>query len=429
MWLRRKSSITLGGITFSSRPFKKMRQKPWGMVIPNEATALPVVMVQLDAGSPQLQPMVVDGSAQQLQTLASGGHEPVGPLYLIGVVMAPPQSEEGALVVTVSAPVSPTELEMTLVEIWQAKAHVALARQGHLDTTDGFGRWSLVDPGPYFAMVPPSRGVYMVDESGRKWIDTSTKNVDDGRKSWETEDLLSDKGTDGCFETDVETLGVFERTRMQLVGRLRPNVVLTPKGKRESTPYELCPNGFMVMWDALQRLLEEKNVVLDRRVKLLDLGSGLGGVCLMAALLGGCEATGIEIQPEFHEGAQQWHKNVATHDRLLACMLNKQSEERLFCGDMLSVQYRRLYAEADIIFCNNLLFDRADNDSTILNGHLAIKLRDWATNPNVIIVTSAAVCGSQGGLGLQQVKTIQLPDRSVSWSPRGIQLHMTCRSD
>lgn len=183
------------------------------------------------------------------------------------------------------------------------------------------------------------------------------------------------------------------------------------------------------MWDALQRLLEEKNVVLDRRVKLLDLGSGLGGVCLMAALLGGCEATGIEIQPEFHEGAQQWHKNVATHDRLLACMLNKQSEERLFCGDMLSVQYRRLYAEADIIFCNNLLFDRADNDSTILNGHLAIKLRDWATNPNVIIVTSAAVCGSQGGLGLQQVKTIQLPDRSVSWSPRGIQLHMTCRSD
>jgi len=61
-----------------------------------------------------------------------------------------------------------------------------------------------------------------------------------------------------------------------------------------------------VIWEALHEWQVARGVCVVHGVplKFLDLGSGMSGVCWMAALLGGAEATGMELRLESHAAAQ-----------------------------------------------------------------------------------------------------------------------------
>ena len=46
-------------------------------------------------------------------------------------------------------------------------------------------------------------------------------------------------------------------------------------------------------------------------VEFVDIGSGVGGVRLMAALMAGAEATGVGLSFECHNAARKWHLTCA----------------------------------------------------------------------------------------------------------------------
>ncbi len=77
---------------------------------------------------------------------------------------------------------------------------------------------------------------------------------------------------------------------------------------------------------------------------------------MMAMLLTNCgSAWGIENQEELHDAALQWKTKLAESKPLMARHLEHL---HLMCADIadLDDQACELIGQADVIFCNNLLF-------------------------------------------------------------------------
>ena len=62
------------------------------------------------------------------------------------------------------------------------------------------------------------------------------------------------------------------------------SLYLRASGKREDVPYELCPNGFMAIWQHVQSWREERGIhnTGGGPLKFIDLGSGMGGAELFS---------------------------------------------------------------------------------------------------------------------------------------------------
>jgi len=89
------------------------------------------------------------------------------------------------------------------------------------------------------------------------------------------------------------------------------------------------------------------------------------------------------------------------------------------------------YEQADIIFANNLLFDNLYKDYS-LKGRMVTCIREWATKPDVCIVTSAPIAdmvrGSQQNVFLEEVSVVELPPQSVAWTCKPVTMYLTYRS-
>ena len=110
---------------------------------------------------------------------------------------------------------------------------------------------------------------------------------------------------------------------------------------------------------------------------------------MMAAIIGGVAATGIELQDHLHELAIQWHEDSACGIPGLALMLQEQ-KDRLIHGNFLTCP-KAVHAVqlADVIFTNNLKFVQpGPRGSASLNGKLATHLAKHM-RPDACIVSSA----------------------------------------
>ena len=230
---------------------------------------------------------------------------------------------------------------------------------------------------------------------------------------------------DEAFAAFTDRLDAFERIRMKLVTSLRPAIIL--RGCHAETPYELCPNGFKAMWEGevlgwLGKADGEEQA-LPRAPLLMDLGCGIGGVCLMAALLVGAEAHGIEYNEELHSAALSWHRRVGEHDPpLRAAMAEQQS--RIILGDLRcpSAAVNSLMEDMDVIFCNNYEFGANLNDR-LYHWMCALNLKK-----DVCIVTSCALtAATRPGMGLRYVKKFELPPKSVSWAEVPVTFYLTTK--
>ena len=160
-------------------------------------------------------------------------------------------------------------------------------------------------------------------------------------------------------------------------------------------------------------------------MQFLDIGSGVGGVCLLAAVIGGAEATGIEIRRDLHEASMEWHRLSAAAIPSMANALQRQSQ-RLINQDATShVSCAQAIQNADVIFINNKCFD--DHSSTqpqSLNSRLAFTLQHHM-KLGACCITTAPVATTDGEL--TQAETFPLPSGSVSWTLREHFAYLTCR--
>ena len=122
-------------------------------------------------------------------------------------------------------------------------------------------------------------------------------------------------------------------------------------------------------------------------VEFVDIGSGVGGVRLMAALMAGAEATGVGLSFECHNAARKWHLTCARAIPAMSTALTQQAD-RLLHGDVLPLNATiAVIATADVIFINNLLFSEITH-GTSLNASLAELLQAHAKETSCIVTTT-----------------------------------------
>ena len=112
-------------------------------------------------------------------------------------------------------------------------------------------------------------------------------------------------------------------------------------------------------------------------VKFLNIGSEVGGGCLMAAVMVGAEATSVLLSLECRNAAVEWHLDCAKAIPAMSRALTQQAD-RLIHGDVLQLKVGiAAIATSDVIFINNLLFSETKYGSS-LNASLAELLQAHA---------------------------------------------------
>ena len=136
-----------------------------------------------------------------------------------------------------------------MVNLTRVVAHVALAQPAGVPKnrarSDNHCEWTLVEPGAYFSMVPPSVGVFrsktVVQADGSKVL----RKTMDIAVPHDLEEAVTEHSTFSAYTT---TLTPMEALAVRLLAPHKPHISYQEKCAPEENPKELCPDGFKAIW-------------------------------------------------------------------------------------------------------------------------------------------------------------------------------------
>ncbi|GLB36625.1 putative histone methyltransferase that specifically methylates histone H3 to form H3K79me [Lyophyllum shimeji] len=145
-----------------------------------------------------------------------------------------------------------------------------------------------------------------------------------------------------------------------------------------STVYgELMPNLAHEMIE-LTKLTEDS--------LFLDLGSGVGNVCVQASLQTGCRSYGIELMPGPAKIAREMREHLEVRCRLWGVRLGEVELEE---GNMLeSARVNELIPQADVVLVDNKVFEQSLNEALrpkfldLKEGAIVISLKPFVSSLN-----------------------------------------------
>ncbi|KAG6874167.1 hypothetical protein C0995_005585 [Termitomyces sp. Mi166 len=118
----------------------------------------------------------------------------------------------------------------------------------------------------------------------------------------------------------------------------------------------------------------------------LDLGSGVGNVCVQASLQTGCRSYGIEVLPGPAKLAREMKEHLAVRCRMWGVRLGEIELEE---GDMLkSSRVNELIPQADVVLVDNKVFDEKLNEALrpkfldLKEGAIVISLKPFVSSLN-----------------------------------------------
>ncbi|KAG6885032.1 hypothetical protein C0993_006448 [Termitomyces sp. T159_Od127] len=118
----------------------------------------------------------------------------------------------------------------------------------------------------------------------------------------------------------------------------------------------------------------------------LDLGSGVGNVCVQASLQTGCRSYGIEVLPGPAKIAREMKEHLAVRCRMWGVRLGEIELEE---GDMLkSSRVNELIPQADVVLVDNKVFDEKLNEALrpkfldLKEGAIVISLKPFVSSLN-----------------------------------------------
>ena len=164
--------------------------------------------------------------------------------------------------------------------------------------------------------------------------------------------------------------------------------------RRSDVCKEMLPKGVQQWWDEVRRWRREHGLP-NSELTVLDLGSGIGGVILSLMILNAAHGDiinyfGVEKCSYFHSVMQQWLQQIRENSPRHVRNHITDMERNMICADFTSnEEVFAMISAADVIFCNNLLFDDVSKDHpTSLNGELSALLDFHMSKPGACVVTT-----------------------------------------
>jgi len=212
------------------------------------------------------------------------------------------------------------------------------------------------------------------EEDDQDCDDADATQVDSEKEEAMSNEKVKFPGThSAAFTEHMASLDALQQSMLRELDKQRPTYIyelargesLTYQQQRTLTCKELTPDGFREMWDAVMKWRQSKGLEVDldhetstRKIVFLDIGSGIGQLVAVASVVTHAEAWGVEIRDDLHDHALKWLSKKNTHVPLLQNAMGS-IESRLLHGDVTHSRFEQLHrvmAEADVVFCNNVLF-------------------------------------------------------------------------
>ena len=189
-----------------------------------------------------------------------------------------------------------------------------------------------------------------------------------------------------------------------------------PGGQAALNCKEALPAAFQHVW----------TLGADGRTEPLsfhDLGCGYGSLLVLAHVLKGTQnfnistATGTEIRADLHDAFMRWLHDFQEAAPLFATAVD-DIRRSFILADMISpdaVAVQTAVRQADIIWCNNMLFPPE------LNAAVANMLRQCMSARAVVVSTAELQCMEQGTpLELRTQNRFMFPPDSMSWTGNAV---------
>ena len=277
-----------------------------------------------------------------------------------------PAALEPGVVQEVRLPCGEVDLTRQLAEQHQ-RVVLLIPKPAQAMGTDDMRIFFLVDPGPTFYMVEPTQHVFRDTRDcgwGSKRASKMSKLMDEELDGFSNEHIcravapvrggVVHREVDS-FSSNTDGLSDMEIAYVALAAQTKPNIEPYSKpGCISMLHRELSCPGFKMMWARVR----DRYWGGDDDGKVFgDIGSGYGQVCMMAMLLTNCARSwGIENQESLHHAALTWKEEFCDEN----AFRKRHFDEHLQFveGDIskLGPEAQQLISEADLIFCNNLLF-------------------------------------------------------------------------
>jgi len=157
------------------------------------------------------------------------------------------------------------------------------------------------------------------------------------------------------FSSNTNGLNAMEIAYVALAAKTKPNIEPYSKpGCISMLHRELSCPGFKMMWAKIKELCWDGD---DDGKVFGDIGSGYGQVCMMAMLLTNCARSwGIEYQEGLHHAALIWKEEFCDKNAFRKRHFDEHLQFVEADISKLTPEAQQLISEADLIFCNNLLF-------------------------------------------------------------------------
>jgi hypothetical protein len=161
---------------------------------------------------------------------------------------------------------------------------------------------------------------------------------------------------------------------------------------------ELLPSGVAKLWTETIRFRLELGLPV-KGLKFVDLGSGIGGVVFATLVMQAdavVSACGVERDADLHDTMLQWLMSAASRwPSIMHCA--KVLEDNMINGDF--TQHRGVFQvlqQADVVFCNNYLFDSPNGRQPALSLNDKLKsILCQHLRPDATLVTTCSLSDSR----------------------------------
>jgi hypothetical protein len=414
----RTNVINIDRIPLMTRTLPQVRSDPWTLNAVGHNRRLCGVMVDMCDGD-GLQVLLVDGGAKltagdldrskRLGPLVSWPDQSafrmeMGRWELVGCLLGAAVQTQGDSCPKVSLP-NGGMLQLTVFPLDSLRRLIGLIRNQPCDL-----ECMVVHPNEHFLMIPLTPGVMRTvpNAHGKAQKTVVFLGLDSIARC---EAIVS--ATDGDAGDSVEfdpgswpwaagIAGVAVEHHLldevvqsvQLLAETKPLYSQPPGIASVDVCKEMLPTGVAKMWSEVLRFRLEAGLSL-KGLNFVDLGSGIGGVVLATLVMQAdkvVSACGVEIDADLHDSMVEWLQSTGSRwpwmhhctQVLKAQMIN---------GDF--IEHRgviNVLEEADVVFCNNYLFDPPNNKqpSTSLNDKLRALLCRHL-RPNATLVTTSSL--------------------------------------
>lgn len=469
-WLR-SHEVIIGDVCLPGRTLSSVRTSAWEIENDAKHRRLSALLVNLPTASGgDGQVFLLDGMAQLVSfgqrnamvecteqhlmaawTEQRGAALAIGEWALVGQLLGTPYFED------VRDPCGKVHMRrdsaVQLVPVDAITQLVGLIRSG----SDG-DVCLVAQPNKYFYMINLSVGVMRYHRRRREIrpaaAEDDTWEDPDGIKTChlpELDELIEDAydGMDepivpkfdgwatGLDHSTAPDLPLRTMRSLLLLSKLKPSYHQQPGIAATRICKELLPGGTAHLWEQVLAWRQQRSLGLHD-LSFVELGSGIGGVVMATHILmpGNVSVVhGVELEPDLHDKMLEWLLAIDdtsprmqhTTDDIRQNMLNDDFITSTIVHDWLH--------HADVVFCNNYLFDAPPQDQPnklSLNARLSQLICTHLTHPGACVVTTtdlgtarrgssrAALRGGRGNEQrvLQTSRQFDFAPSHVSWHGR-----------